>query len=139
MKMELFKGDGRVYNNRNISMPALCFSAYFHPYCRCHDDSPDSYCRNCGTSSSASAAAKFSSSNLRSSEARNEASFATSSGLPHSSQRQRGCKARLEPAECESIGYDTSDRFLILMWQNRTADENLIQIGKEIPRQGELS
>ena len=57
----------------------------------------------------------------------------------HSSQRQRGCKARLEPAECESIGYDTSDRFLILMWQNRTANENLIQIGKEIPRQGELS
>src|SRR5215213_8366830 len=49
----------------------------------------------------------------------------------HSSQRQRGCKARLEPAECESIGYDTSDRFLILIWQNRTANENLIQIGKE--------
>jgi hypothetical protein len=63
-------------------MPALCFSAYFHPYYRCHDDSPDSYCWNCGTSSSASAAAKFSSNNLRSSEARNEASFATSSGLP---------------------------------------------------------
>jgi hypothetical protein len=57
----------------------------------------------------------------------------------HSSQRQRGCKARLEPSECESTGYDTSDRFLILMWRNRTANETLIQIGKEIPRQGELS
>jgi hypothetical protein len=28
---------------------------------------------------------------------------------------------------------------LILMWRNRTANETLIQIGKEIPRQGELS
>src|SRR5215208_928871 len=118
-------------------MPALCFSAYFHPYCRCHDDSPDSYCWNCGTSSSASAAAKFSSSNLRSSEARNGGIFRDFVRTSHSSQRQRGCKARLEPSECESIGYHTSDRFLILMWRNRTANETLIQIGKEIPRQGE--
>jgi hypothetical protein len=40
---------------------------------------------------------------------------------------------------CESMRYDIHDRFLILMWQNSTANETLIQIGKEIPRQEELS
>jgi hypothetical protein len=63
-------------------MLALCFVAYFHPYNRCHDDSPELYCWNSDTSTSASAAAKFSSNNRRSAEAKNEASFATSSGLP---------------------------------------------------------
>jgi hypothetical protein len=58
----------------------------------------DLYCWNCATSSSASAAAKFSSNNLRSSKARKEASF-TMVRTPRSTlslQRHHGSKARLE-------------------------------------------
>ena len=49
-------------------------------------------------SSSANEVAKFSSNNLRSSEARKEASF-TIVRTPHSLQRNRGSKARLELLE----------------------------------------
>jgi hypothetical protein len=61
----------------------------------------DLYCWNCGTSSSGSAAAKFSSNNLRLSEARKEQSFTIvrTSNSTLFLQRHRGSKVRLELLE----------------------------------------